>query len=112
MLRSANLGVKFLLELAAFAAFAYWGSGAGGGALPVVLAVVAPAVAIALWGAFAAPRSKRRLARAARVPFELSVFALAIGALLCAGHPVVAIVFGVVVFINAVLLTVFHQWDG
>ncbi len=47
-MKSANLGVKFLLELAAFAAFAYWGAGIGGGALPVVLAVVAPAVAIAL----------------------------------------------------------------
>ena len=80
--------------------------------LPVVVAVVAPAVAIALWGSFAAPRSKRRLARAARIPFELSMFALAIGALLRAGHPVAAVVLGVVVLINSVLLTVFHQWDG
>ena len=46
MLKSANLGVKFLLELAAFAAFAYWGAGIGGGVLPVVVAVVVSRVKV------------------------------------------------------------------
>ena len=62
-------------------------------------------------GVFAAPRSTRRLARAARVPFELSVFGLAVAALLAAGSPVAGVVFGVVVFINSALMTVFRQWD-
>ena len=30
-MRSANLALKFLLELAAFAAFAYWGASVGVG---------------------------------------------------------------------------------
>ena len=38
MLRSANLAVKFLLELAAFAALAYWGARTGHGAWAVLLA--------------------------------------------------------------------------
>jgi hypothetical protein len=78
MARASNLALKFLLELAAFASFAFWGASVGSGAVSVALAIAAPAVAIGLWGLFAAPRSKRRLPTAARVPFELSVFALAI----------------------------------
>ena len=43
-----------------------------------------PLVAIVAWGTFAAPRARRRLATGVRVPFELSVFALAALALLSA----------------------------
>jgi Protein of unknown function (DUF2568) len=109
--KSANLAVKFLLELAAFAAFAYWGTQTGTGATPVVLAIVAPVAAIAIWSVFAAPRSKRRLPLTARAPLELAVFALAVAALAAAGAALPAIIFGVVAALNAVLLSVFHQWD-
>src|SRR4051794_3958036 len=94
-LPAANLALKFLLELGAFAAFAYWGTIAADGARGVVLAVAAPALAVGLWSVFAAPKSQRRLGRAARVPFELGVFGLAVVALFAAGQPVAAIVFGV-----------------
>ena len=110
-LEAANLGLKFLLELAAIAAFAYWGASIGGGAISVVLAIVAPALAVVLWATFAAPKSHRRLQRAARVPFELFVFVLAALALLAATSPVIAAVFALVVMINAALLTVFGDWD-
>jgi hypothetical protein len=110
-LRAANLALKFLLELGAIAAFAYWGANSGDGALWVVLAIVAPVAAIVLWGVFAAPRSEHRLAPTARIAFELSVFALAAVALLAAGSQVAAIAFAVAVVVNAVLLTYFDQWD-
>jgi ABC-type spermidine/putrescine transport system permease subunit II len=58
-MKPANLAVKFLLELAAFAAFAYWGAETGTGATAVVLAILAPAAAVAIWSVFAAPRSSR-----------------------------------------------------
>jgi Protein of unknown function (DUF2568) len=110
-MKSANLAVKFLLELAAFAAFAYWGARAGSGATAVVLAIVAPAAAVVVWGVFAAPRSGRRLPLTARAPLELGVFALAGAALAAAGSVVLAVVFGGVAVLNAVLLSVFHQWE-
>jgi Protein of unknown function (DUF2568) len=110
--RGANLALKFLLELAAFAAFAYWGATTGDGALSVVLAVAAPALFIVLWGRFAAPRSDHRLVARSRIPFELGVFALAALALVLAGQPVLAAVFAVVVVVNAALLTVFDQWEA
>jgi hypothetical protein len=110
-LRAANLGLKFLLELGAFAAFAYWGTTAADGALSVVLAIAAPALAVGLWSVFAAPKSDRRLRRAVRVPFELCVFGVAVVALLAAGQPAAAIVFGVLAAVNAALLTAFDQLD-
>jgi hypothetical protein len=110
-LRVANLALKFILELGAFAAFAYWGATTGGGALSFVLAIVAPGAALTSWGLLAAPKSQRRLPATARVPFELFVFGLAVVVLIAAGDTIGAVVFGIVVVVNAALLTVFHQWD-
>ncbi len=107
-MRELNLLLKFLLELAAFAALAYWGAETAG----VWLAIAAPAVAIVLWGVLAAPRSARRLPAAARIPFELAVFALAAIALAVAGATTAAIVFALVAAANAALLTRFGQWEA
>jgi hypothetical protein len=68
MIKPANLALKFLLELAAFAAFAVWGADVGSGAIAVILAVAAPLVAVLLWGRFAAPRSAHRLSMTGRRP--------------------------------------------
>lgn len=111
-MRAFSLALKFVLELAAFAAFAYWGASAGSGAMSVVLAIAAPAPAIVLWGLLAAPRSKRRLPTAARIPFELSVFGLAIVALLLAGAPIAAALVAVLVATSTALLARFDQWDA
>ena len=101
-----------LFELAAIAAFAYWGASVGGAVISVLLAVATPALMIVLWAVLAAPRSERRLPLKARVPFELSVFCLATFALIAAGAPVAAAIFAVVVVVNAVLLTVLEQWEA
>jgi hypothetical protein len=112
MIKPANLALKFLLELAAFAAFAVWGADVGSGAFAVILAVAVPLVAVLLWGRFAAPRSAHRLPQSARVPFELGVFLLAALALLAAGHAAAAIVFAALVALSASGLTAFDQWEG
>jgi hypothetical protein len=112
VLRAANLALKFLLELAAFAALAYWGATTGGGAVSILLALAAPAVAVALWAVFAAPRSERRLGEAARIPFEIAVFAVAVFALVAAGAPVPALLLAALVLVNTALLTVLGQWDS
>jgi hypothetical protein len=106
-MRAFSLALKFLLELAAFAVFAYWGA-----SVSIVLAVAAPAVAIVLWGLFAAPRSERRLPLPARIVFETAVFLLAVVTLLAAGALVPAIVLAVLVAISTALLTRFDQWEA
>lgn len=110
VIASTNLAIKFGLELAALALLAYWGAAAGTGAWAVAFAVIAPAAMIGVWGTFAAPRSARRLAVAARIPFELAVFALAAAAGYAAGAVIPAITFAVVALVNALALTLFRQW--
>ncbi|HKV69449.1 MAG TPA: DUF2568 domain-containing protein, partial [Gaiellales bacterium] len=56
-----NLALKFLLELAALVAFGLWGASIASGFAAVVLAVLLPVVVAVLWGAFAAPKARRRL---------------------------------------------------
>jgi hypothetical protein len=65
-----------------------------------------------LWGTFAAPKAGRRLPLRLRVPFELGVFAVAALALSGAGLTTAAAAFAVLVFLNAVSLTVFDQWEA
>jgi Protein of unknown function (DUF2568) len=110
-MKTANLALKFLLELGALAAFAYWGAATWAGAAAIAAAVAAPVVMAVVWGVFAAPTARRRLSLAARVPLELTVFGLAVAALAVAGSGTVAAVFGAAVAVNAVLLTVFRQWE-
>lgn len=110
-LRAGNLAVKFALELVAIGSFAYWGASVASGALAILLAVVAPVVAIALWGRLAAPRSERKLPLRPRIAFELAVFTLAALALLRTSWPA-AIAFAGVVVANTLLLTALHQWDA
>ncbi len=109
-LKAGNLAVKFALEIAAIAAFAYWGATIGNGIVSVLLAVAAPMVAIGLWATFAAPKAKRRVRLRWRAPFELGVFALAALALLPASTAA-TIVFSSAVTINSALLTALGQWD-
>jgi hypothetical protein len=110
--RQLNLALKFLLELAAFAAFGLWGASVADGAAAVLLAIVLPAVAAGLWGTFAAPRARRRLPLRLRAPFELGVFAVAALALWGAEPVRWAATFAAVVLLNALLLTSFDQWEA
>jgi hypothetical protein len=109
--RPANLALKFLLELAAFASLAYWGWHVGNTVTGVVLAIAAPVAAIVVWGLFAAPRATRRLPLRWRAPLELGVFALAAIALFAAGQPALAVAFALVVAVNAIGLTLWRQWE-
>ena len=111
-MRAANLALKFLLELAAIAALAYWGATAADGVPAVVLALAAVGLFVVLWGRFAAPRSAHRLPLRPRMVLELGLFAVAALALALAGSPLLAAAFAVLVVVNAALLTVFDQWEA
>jgi hypothetical protein len=111
-MRAGNLALKFLLELGALAAFAYWGSRTGPTAVNVLLGVGAPLTMAVVWGTWAAPKASRRLAGAPRIVLELTVFALATLALVAARAPVAAAIFAALVVVNAVLLSAFDQWES
>lgn len=109
-MKSVNLALAFVLELAALAAFAYWGFNTGDSSLVhVVLGLGVPVLAAALWGIFAAPKSSRRLQGGAWWVFKVVFFALASAALFVAGQPTLGLVLGVVAAVNLVLLYVWQQ---
>jgi hypothetical protein len=87
-MRAAVLTVRFLCELGALAAVAYWGwHTAGGGAAGAALAVACLAAFAAVWGTFLAPKRRIDLPLAARLAIELAVWVLAAAGLWSAGQP-------------------------
>lgn len=101
----AVAAVRFLLELAALAALAYWGGQAGGGvAGDILLAVAVPAAAAVMWGIWAAPRSSHRLEGAKRLIPEVVLFGGATAALAGAGQAGLAVAFGVLAVIDTALV--------
>ncbi|TMB78297.1 MAG: DUF2568 domain-containing protein [Chloroflexi bacterium] len=77
--------LRVVLELALLAAISYFGF-TFGGLVGWVLGLGLPAIVIAIWGAFVAPRAVRRLADPARLVLELVLFALGMGALAAVGQ--------------------------
>jgi hypothetical protein len=111
--RTVNLGLAFLLELAALAAFSWWGFHASGANwLNVVLGVGAPVVAAIVWGLFAAPRAKYQLSTVSTFAVKVIVFGAATAALIASGQLVIGIVFAAVVIANTALIRVGHLDDG
>jgi uncharacterized membrane protein YfcA len=95
-MKLAALGLRFVCELMALAAFVWWGWPLVGVAIAVVVAV--------FWGAFIGPKSARRLPDPWRFGSELVIFAGATAALLAVGQPVLAAVFAVVAVVTAALV--------
>jgi Protein of unknown function (DUF2568) len=103
-LRSVNLVVRLLCELALLVALAVWGFHAGSGlAGDLVLGLGAPLLAAVVWGRWVAPASRRRLADPARLLVEVLLFAAGVVALAVAGFPLVAVGFAAVVAVNIIL---------
>ncbi|MCQ9178212.1 YrdB family protein [Streptomyces sp. IBSBF 2953] len=81
-MKAVNLGVLFLIELAAVAAAGWWGASTS---WPWLLGPAAPAAMIAAWALFGSPRARFRMRGAARAGFELLWFGAGVGALYAAG---------------------------
>lgn len=90
-LRPLQSGLALSLELAMLAAFGVWGFHAGTTA-PVrwALGLGLPAVTIAVWGLFLAPRARRRLPPRGVAAVSLVLFELGALALRASGHGTLA----------------------
>lgn len=103
-MRTTALLLRFLLELAliAGAAFTGWALADGGWRLP--LAVLAPAVVIAVWGTFLSPKARIAIPAPARVTLEALLFG-GIGYLLWqAGAPTAGTALAAVWLLDRVVL--------
>ncbi len=113
VLKNANLGLAFLLELCALAALAYWGSNTGSDALThAVLGIGAVLIVAFVWGIFLAPRAVRPLPPLVNLALKVIVFGVAALALAAAGQPTLAVIFAIVTAINLILAWVWKQAPG
>jgi hypothetical protein len=104
-LRTANLGLRFVLELAALIALAAWGFHTGDSwAADIALGIGAPVLAAVAWGLFVAPKARFVVPVAMRIAVELLVFGAAVVALWAAGWHTASLVLGIAVAVSELLL--------
>lgn len=109
LLQTANLALRFILELCALAAFAYWGVQIGKGPIKTVLSVGAPVAAAMIWAAFGSPKASFPLTGWLHLALEALLFGGAAAALYAAGKPSLAAVYAVTAAVNRLLVFVWDQ---
>ncbi len=104
VLKNANLGLSFILELCLLAAFAYWGIRTGQNlATKILFGVGVPLLTAIFWGVFMAPKSAYQVKNPVYMIVKAILFGLAVMALIAAGRPVLGWVLGVMFVINTLL---------
>ena len=94
--------VRFLLELAALGALAWWGVRTGETALAkVALGAGAPLAAAVVWGLFVAPKATFAVPGPVHVALQVLVFGGAVVALLALRETAAAELFAATVVVNA-----------
>jgi hypothetical protein len=110
LLRSANLVVRFLLELCALAAFGYWGFHVRGSrGLRIALAIGAPLLAAVVWILFGAPGAQFEVRDPLHLVLEVLFFGGGAVALAAAGRRKSALAFGGLALVNRALMYVWGQ---
>jgi hypothetical protein len=107
--RPANDGFRFVVELCALAALAYWGSHTASGALQWVLGIGAPLAMAVVWGLFMSPKAPMRAHDPVRLLAEIDIFGVAAAALADADRPGLAIAFAAAVAVHLALTLPLHQ---
>lgn len=101
MLKTINQTVAFLLEIAMLIAFGYYGMHRPWSLLPKLLfTILLIAVAILLWGRFAAPKSQRRLEMPYLAIFSISMFLISAFLLYQTGYKNAGILIAVLAIIS------------
>jgi hypothetical protein len=110
IIKSANLALRFILELCALAALGYWGFQTGQNVfVKIGLAIAAPLLAAVVWGTFIAPQAAVPVPVWAWLVLQVAVFGCAAAGLVATGHRTLAVVFVLTVVINGVLMYVWRQ---
>lgn len=105
MIRTINLGVAFLLELAVLFAVGHWGLTLSQGWPVRLLAGVGGVLLMAvLWGVFAAPKATAPLHGVPDVVFRLAWFGVGAVAFWAAGVPLAGVALAVLYLVNALML--------
>ncbi|MDM5247768.1 YrdB family protein [Lysinibacillus sp. G4S2] len=105
-----NLALRFLLEICVLMALGYWGLQTGKGIFfKLLLGIGAPVLVAIIWGTFGSPKAAIPADGILHIMLELGIFSLAVIALYATGRTQLAYVFAILIIINQILLSVFHQ---
>src|SRR5215213_4316046 len=108
---TANLALRFVVELVGLGALAYWGWAQEqlGAMARVGLASVAPLALAVVWAVIVAPNTANGLTQPQKNTIGTVLLIVAAAALALAGQPTAALAFGAVVVLNWMLLVVFGE---
>ncbi len=110
VIQSANLALRFVLELCVLVALGYWGFRTGASVpLKIALGIGAPALAAVVWVVFVAPQAAVTVPDPLHLILEVVVFGAAVAALYAAGRPTLALALGILFVINRILMYVWRQ---
>ncbi len=109
MIKTAGLGLHFLLELGILAALGVWGFRTGQSwPARALLGIGLPLLGAIAWGVFRVPNDPGpavvAIPGAVRLALELGLFALAGAALASIGRPQLAIALGLLVLVDYLLM--------
>jgi hypothetical protein len=103
-LKALNLAIRFfVVELGALAAAAYWGWEATSSAGRWYLAVLAPALVLAVWGLFVSPKARIQVSKQAALAIELVLLGLVAVGLAAAGPVWLGIAYGAVALVSGLV---------
>ena len=105
VLKVANLGVRFVLEICLLVALGYWGFQVGGNPVAnILLGLGAPLLAALVWGTFVAPKARVPLSAQRQLACETVIFGLGIAALAATGQPRLAAIFAITAVLSRILI--------
>jgi hypothetical protein len=97
---NANYALRFLLEMAALAALAYWGFHEFGGLAQWLIGLGSPLLVAVVWGRSMSPKASHPTVDPVRLLIELAVFGAGVAALFAAGATALAVVFAVLALLH------------
>lgn len=110
MIKSLNLGLRFILELYLLGALGYAGFNITNNALlKWILLLILPTIAAVIWGVFIAPKASHHLAQPQRLFIELILFGSAAVLLAIVGQKFTAALLAAIASINEAFLWLWKQ---
>jgi hypothetical protein len=100
---AANLGLRFLLELALLGAVGYWGFSEFDGVVAVLAGLGAPLLVAVIWGTFMSPKAARPVRDPVRIVAEALLFGAGVAALVASDRTTAAIVLAALVMLHLAL---------
>jgi quinol-cytochrome oxidoreductase complex cytochrome b subunit len=110
MIKSANLALRFILELCTLAALGYWGFHTGNGLITKIgLGIGAPLLLAIVWAMLGSPGAPVKLSAPFHLLLELVVFGVPAIALYASGKQGLALMYGLAVVMNRILMFIWQQ---